>query len=55
MTIVEAASPTTILLLFHSIVSPTMLLLDYQNALIQSLLTERFSGYNFPVYLTITP
>ncbi len=25
-----------------------MLLLDYQNVLIQSLLTERFSGYSLP-------
>lgn len=29
--------------LFYSVL-PVMLLLDYQNALIQSLLTERFSG-----------
>jgi hypothetical protein len=27
-----------------------MLLLDYQNVLIQSVLTERFSGYLFPLF-----
>lgn len=36
---------------------PVMLLLDYQNALIQSLLTERFSGYEYisPFMLRSTP
>ena len=34
--------------LYSPIASPVMLLLDYQNVLIQSLLTERFSGYCFP-------
>ena len=32
----------------HSGICPIMLLLDYQNVLIESILTERFNGYNLP-------
>ena len=45
MTITVDLTTATYLYCIPSIVPPVMLLLDYQNALIQSLLTERFSGY----------
>ncbi|CAI7620571.1 unnamed protein product [Penicillium discolor] len=44
MTITGNLTTATHLHCIPSIVLPVMLLLDYQNALIQSLLTERFSG-----------
>lgn len=46
MTITGNLTTATHLHCIPSIVLPVMLLLDYQNALIQSLLTERFSGYD---------